>query len=157
MSDILVPLSPGELLDKITILRIKCARIEDASKLANVRSELSRLEQVRAASLPADAAVAALEAELERINSRLWDIEDRIREHEASLQDDVRHVGAEDGAMSVRMETLASGWQRVDQHVELVGRGVDPVGHLARPVVPQQIAGDVGVGDGGRPVEGRPR
>ena len=54
MSDILVPLSPGELLDKITILRIKCARIEDASKLANVRSELSRLEQVRAASLLAD-------------------------------------------------------------------------------------------------------
>jgi predicted nucleic acid-binding Zn-ribbon protein len=92
MSDILVPLSPGELLDKITILRIKCARIEDASKLANVRSELSRLEQVRAASLPADAAVAALEAELERINSRLWDIEDRIREHEAQQRFDAAFI-----------------------------------------------------------------
>jgi len=36
MQDILVPISPGELLDKITILRIKVARIEDAAKLAHV-------------------------------------------------------------------------------------------------------------------------
>ena len=45
MNDILVPISPGELLDKITILRIKVARIQDAAKLANVRLELSLLEK----------------------------------------------------------------------------------------------------------------
>jgi hypothetical protein len=45
MKDILVPVSPGELLDKITILRIKVARMQDAVKLANVELELSLLEQ----------------------------------------------------------------------------------------------------------------
>ena len=45
MKDILVPISPGELLDKITILRIKVARMQDAAKLANVKLELSLLEQ----------------------------------------------------------------------------------------------------------------
>ena len=43
MKDILVPISPGELLDKITILRIKAARIDDADKLRNVRLELDLL------------------------------------------------------------------------------------------------------------------
>jgi Family of unknown function (DUF6165) len=92
MSDILVPISPGELLDKITILRIKCARIEDAAKLANVRLELSRLEQSRTAALPADAAVEADERELERVNGELWDIEDRIREHEAQRRFDTGFI-----------------------------------------------------------------
>ena len=45
MNDVLVPVSPGELLDKITILRIKTARILDAAKLANVRLELDLLEK----------------------------------------------------------------------------------------------------------------
>ena len=45
MKDILVPVSPGELLDKITILRIKSARMTDAAKLANVRVELEALER----------------------------------------------------------------------------------------------------------------
>ncbi len=44
MKDILVPISPGELLDKITILRIKSARMTDPAKLANVRHELVQLE-----------------------------------------------------------------------------------------------------------------
>ena len=45
MKDILVPISPGELLDKITILRIKSARMTDAAKVANVRLELVLLEK----------------------------------------------------------------------------------------------------------------
>ncbi len=45
MKDILVPISPGELLDKITILRIKSARMTDAAKVANVRVELAELEK----------------------------------------------------------------------------------------------------------------
>ena len=44
MKDILVPTSPGELLDKITILRIKSARMSDPAKLANVRTELVHWE-----------------------------------------------------------------------------------------------------------------
>lgn len=82
MKDIMVPISPGELLDKITILRIKAARIRDAAKLANVRVELDWLEQVWRDSGAGIAAIAADEAQLQRVNEALWDIEDRIRDKE---------------------------------------------------------------------------
>jgi hypothetical protein len=83
MKELLVPLSPGELLDKITILRIKVARIQDAAKLANVKRELSLLEQTWKDSGPAAHDVALDERALENVNERLWDIEDRIRDKEA--------------------------------------------------------------------------
>ena len=82
MNDILVPISPGELLDKITILRIKVARIQDAAKLANVRLELSLLEQTWA-DAGATENVATDEHALQAVNERLWDIEDRIRDKES--------------------------------------------------------------------------
>jgi Family of unknown function (DUF6165) len=83
MKELLVPLSPGELLDKITILRIKVARIQDAAKLANVKRELSLLEQTWKDSGAAAHDVALDERALENVNERLWDIEDRIRDKEA--------------------------------------------------------------------------
>lgn len=92
MSEILVPISPGELLDKITILRIKRARITDTRKLANVQKELARLEQCRAENLPTGAAIEEDERALERVNSELWDIEDRIREHEAHQRFDAGFI-----------------------------------------------------------------
>jgi hypothetical protein len=82
MKDIVVPISPGELLDKITILRIKSARMTDAIKLANVRTELTQLEATWRDSGAAIAAVTADERELERVNAALWDIEDKIRDKE---------------------------------------------------------------------------
>jgi hypothetical protein len=83
MKDILVPVSPGELLDKITILRIKVARIQDAGKLANVKLELALLEQTWRDAGCATPAVAQDERALQDVNERLWDIEDRIRDKEA--------------------------------------------------------------------------
>ncbi len=83
MKEMLVPVSPGELLDKITILRIKVARIQDATKLANVKLELSLLEQTWKDSGAAAHDVALDERALENVNGRLWDIEDRIRDKEA--------------------------------------------------------------------------
>ena len=83
MKEVLVPLSPGELLDKITVLRIKVARIQDAGKLANVKLELSLLEQTWKDSGAAAHDVALDERALENVNARLWDIEDRIRDKEA--------------------------------------------------------------------------
>jgi hypothetical protein len=83
MKDILVPISPGELLDKITILRIKVARIQDGAKLANVKLELSLLEQTWRDAGCATPAVAQDERALQEVNERLWDIEDRIRDKEA--------------------------------------------------------------------------
>ena len=83
MKDVLVPISPGELLDKITILRIKVARIGDAAKLANVRLELDLLEKTWRDGDCAAFDVAQDERALQQVNERLWDIEDRIRGKEA--------------------------------------------------------------------------
>ncbi len=82
MTPLLAPVSVGELLDKITILRIKAARIPDEAKLAHVRAELAALEAVAAGVAPApglEAAVAALQA----TNETLWEVEDAIRLCEA--------------------------------------------------------------------------
>ena len=81
--DILVPVSPGELLDKITILRIKVARIQEAGKLANVKAELAQLEKAWGESGAAANNIALDERALQNVNERLWDIEDRIRDKEA--------------------------------------------------------------------------
>lgn len=88
MKDILVPISPGELLDKITILRIKSARMTDETKLRNVRVELDALERTWRESGAAIPEVAADEAALQRVNEELWDIEDRIRDKERAQEFD---------------------------------------------------------------------
>ena len=82
MSDITVPVSPGELLDKITILRIKSKRMSDPGKLANVRIELNVLEETWSASAYAKADIAADVTALLQVNERLWVIEDDIRDKE---------------------------------------------------------------------------
>ncbi len=78
MPEILVPVSFGELLDKISILQIKSERMSDPAKLHNVRNELSALEQTWMAH-PAGADIAELRAQLKAVNERLWVIEDDIR------------------------------------------------------------------------------
>jgi hypothetical protein len=83
MTDLLAPVSAGELLDKITILRIKAQRIEDPSKLRNVKAELSALEDVASRAIPGSPELAAVEADLRSVNEALWDIEDEIRAHDA--------------------------------------------------------------------------
>jgi hypothetical protein len=91
MKDILVPISPGELLDKITILRIKSARITDAAKVANVRVELTELEKTwRDAVGSTD--VADDERALQAVNERLWVIEDDIRDKERAQAFDARFI-----------------------------------------------------------------
>jgi Family of unknown function (DUF6165) len=83
MNDVLVPISPGELLDKITILRIKSARIADPAKVGNVRLELGLLEKTWCDSGCASGNISGEERALHDVNERLWDVEDRIREKEA--------------------------------------------------------------------------
>jgi hypothetical protein len=84
MDELLVPVSPGELLDKITILRIKAARIADPAKNANVRLELQLLERTWQNSGCAAAALQQDEQALQAVNERLWEVEDRLREKEAA-------------------------------------------------------------------------
>ena len=82
MNEIQIPISPGELLDKITILQIKSERISDATKVANVRTELGMLEQVWSDTVGDDEQIRALSGELKSINEALWEIEDDIRDEE---------------------------------------------------------------------------
>jgi Lhr-like helicase len=92
MNDILVPVSPGELLDKITILRIKSARITDAVKVANVRLELSLLEKTWREAVGHNTDVSADERALQAVNERLWVIEDDIRDKERTQSFDARFI-----------------------------------------------------------------
>jgi hypothetical protein len=92
MSEISVPVSPGELLDKITILRIKSSRMRDAGKLANVRVELTVLEQTWSASAYAKVDIAADVNALLEVNERLWVIEDEIRDKERAQAFDAEFI-----------------------------------------------------------------
>ena len=79
---ITIPVSAGELVDKITILRVKAARIGDPAKEANVRRELELLEAVAREHLPDSPELSALVDELTTVNGELWDIEDGKRDCE---------------------------------------------------------------------------
>jgi hypothetical protein len=92
MQELLVPISPGELLDKITILRIKSVRIPDAAKLANVRRELALLETQWRGALPPGVDVASDEGALEAVNAKLWEVEDLLRDLEAEKRFDNRFI-----------------------------------------------------------------
>jgi Family of unknown function (DUF6165) len=89
MVDILAPISAGELIDKITILRIKREKIAAPAARANVERELDRLLEIRARASLDQAEVAALEEQLLQVNGRLWKIEDAIRslEHDKDFGD----------------------------------------------------------------------
>lgn len=80
---LVVPVSLGDLADKITILRIKAARLTDPQKLANVALELDSLERIFAGGFPilSDEVKTAVQS-LQEVNERLWVIEDEIRECE---------------------------------------------------------------------------
>jgi transcriptional regulator of nitric oxide reductase len=82
MNEIQIPISPGELLDKITILQIKSERITDPAKVANVTTELNMLEAVWSEAVTDDDEIRVLGLELKAINEALWEIEDDIRDEE---------------------------------------------------------------------------
>ncbi|HSI55800.1 MAG: DUF6165 family protein [Ramlibacter sp.] len=84
---LLIPVSPGELLDKKTILEVKRVRIADPEKLANVEREwalLAGIAQTLLAQVDPAAGIAKLEAELLEVNSAIWDLENTVRACEKS-------------------------------------------------------------------------
>ncbi len=90
MSLISVPVSYGELLDKIAILQIKSERMSDPAKLANVRHELDVLETGWMGHSAGSHDIAGLRAQLKAVNERLWVIEDDIR-----IREKAQDFGAE--------------------------------------------------------------
>lgn len=74
-----IPISIGELLDKISILEIKCIKILDENKLVNIKKELSELKQEYEKIKINDSEINSLYKELYGINLMLWEVEDSIR------------------------------------------------------------------------------
>lgn len=89
---ILAPVSAGELLDKISILNIKAAKVLDAAKRALVEHELDELNRVRAETVPDTAAVTQACRELQDVNEALWEIEDEIRVKERRAEFDAAFI-----------------------------------------------------------------
>lgn len=108
---LMIPVSPGELLDKLTILEIKLDRIEDEAKLANVRREHELLSGVWRKADASDEAVDDLRESLRSVNERLWDIEDAIRDEEREKRFGERFV-----------ELARSVYQRNDERAALKKR-----------------------------------
>ena len=87
-----VPVSVGEVLDKITILQIKLAHISDSAKRVNVQNELDALIPLVASDAFTTNKMQGLVAELKAVNEALWDIEDDIREKEAAKSFDAEFI-----------------------------------------------------------------
>ncbi|MGL6222582.1 MAG: DUF6165 family protein [Steroidobacteraceae bacterium] len=92
MAELLVPISPGELIDKITILEIKSARMTDAAKLHNVRTELNLLNETWRASAYSQVDITVEWTALRDVNAQLWDIEDDIRDKERDGEFDAKFI-----------------------------------------------------------------
>jgi len=84
MKTIQTPVSPGEILDKITILEIKVQAIKDAEKQKNVRHELEILLRIWNDNIAYSAEMDTLKNQLKEVNQKIWNIEDAIRLKEAS-------------------------------------------------------------------------
>jgi hypothetical protein len=92
VSEILVPVSFGELLDKIAILEIKSERIGDPAKLANIRRELDALNATWSGAPAAAIDIRAQRDALRAVNERLWVIEDDIRLKEKAQAFDAEFI-----------------------------------------------------------------
>ncbi|HWX90621.1 MAG TPA: DUF6165 family protein [Rhizomicrobium sp.] len=117
-----IPTSWGELIDKITILEIKVERLQSESARANAARELGLLREIAGPVLAGDEA-AALTARLKALNESLWEIEDRIRDHERfatfdaafiALARSVYHRNDERGAVK-RQINLALGSELIEE------------------------------------------
>ncbi|MBE1161278.1 DUF6165 family protein [Dyella acidiphila] len=92
MSLIQVPVSFGELIDKITILEIKSRQISDPAKLANVHTELELLNTTWGSHPASQTDISKERARLLAVNEALWDIEDRIRLKEQAQEFDAQFI-----------------------------------------------------------------
>lgn len=83
LAQIVIPVPPGELIDKITILEIKAQRLDHAEKLKNVQRELSLLRAEQDKHISMDAELSRLQQQLRAVNEKIWDLENDIRDCEA--------------------------------------------------------------------------
>ncbi len=89
-----IAVSPGELIDKITILEIKLSRFSDPAQLRNVTHEYDILSLVVAAEIVPSPRLAELRAALKAINETLWQVEEDLRDHERRQAFDQKFIEA---------------------------------------------------------------
>jgi hypothetical protein len=89
---LLIPISAGELFDKISILELKAVAITEPARHGNVMRELAALKAVCRGQIAPEPELEALNAELKAVNGRLWQIEDSIRDHEHNRRFDERFI-----------------------------------------------------------------
>ena len=92
LDSINIDVSPGELIDKITILQIKADKIQDISKLENVNKELELLTNSLHQSVKITNELKLIMDQLQQVNETLWVIEDKIRLHETSRKFDTDFI-----------------------------------------------------------------
>jgi hypothetical protein len=80
--NITIEISPGELVDKLTILEIKLENITDTKKLSNIQREYDLLTAALKANLAQTADLVVLIGDLKNTNQDIWKLEDDIRDHE---------------------------------------------------------------------------
>lgn len=91
-TQVTIPISIGDLVDKITILEVKLEKIDDPKKLANIRHELQLLSEVLELCIPGSTQLDEQRTELKKINNMLWNIEDSIRAKEAHNEFDIEFI-----------------------------------------------------------------
>jgi len=82
MENIMIPISPGELIDKLTILEIKLQEIKDHAKLKNIEIEYNFLSDIVNQTIGDNNQINKLRDDLKKVNKALWNIEDDIRDCE---------------------------------------------------------------------------
>lgn len=82
MTSVKIPVSAGDLVDKITILTLKSEQISDPAKRENVLLELSELQNIASRELQGSNALSKLWEQLSQINADLWAIEEDLRSFE---------------------------------------------------------------------------
>ena len=88
----LIPVSWGELFDKITILQIKIENLQEKNALNNVKKEHDQLNTIYNNNFLKDEIARVLLNDLKEINQKLWDIEDKIRDKEQSKNFDKEFI-----------------------------------------------------------------
>ena len=97
MKKIIAEISIGELLDKITILKIKKIKIKDEDKIKLIDKELKSLNETLELNVNLDEKVLTLMLRLENVNKKLWDIENQKREHEKIKKFDDKFISLSRG------------------------------------------------------------
>lgn len=108
MQTILVPVSVGELADKVSILQIKAERIRDAAKLEHIGLELEGLLPLWQAQLAVRPELAPVYTELKDANERMWDVQDALRAREAAQAFDAEFVELARAVAALNGERVAA-------------------------------------------------